>query len=127
MTILAQSGLASMNRTAPGTVEPNNLWRDLKAVGIVISKRENSRGRVSIETRYDIFSRLLAVQMFAGAVRGHWLIANNLHWQLDVSFRDDECRVSRDHCASQREGDPSLRPWPPQPRQDLSERHRDQA
>ena len=35
--------------------------------------------------------------MFAGAVRGHWLIGNSLHWQLDVSFRDDECPGSRDH------------------------------
>ena len=34
---------------------------------------------------------------FAGAVRGHWGIENNLHWQLDVSFREDECRVCRDH------------------------------
>jgi hypothetical protein len=25
------------------------------------------------------------------------LIENNLHWQLDVSFREDECRVCRDH------------------------------
>ena len=25
------------------------------------------------------------------------LIENQLHWQLDVSFREDECRVCRDH------------------------------
>ena len=36
-------------------------------------------------------------QEFAGAVRGHWGIENNLHWQLDVSFREDECRACRDH------------------------------
>jgi hypothetical protein len=24
-------------------------------------------------------------------------IENNLHWQLDVSFREDECRVRTDH------------------------------
>ena len=30
-------------------------------------------------------------------MRGHWGIENNLHWQLDVSFREDECRVRRDH------------------------------
>jgi hypothetical protein len=30
-------------------------------------------------------------------VRGHWGIENHLHWQLDVSFRADECRVHRDH------------------------------
>jgi hypothetical protein len=25
------------------------------------------------------------------------LIENNLHWQLDVSFREDHCRACRDH------------------------------
>jgi predicted transposase YbfD/YdcC len=82
---------------APESVDPDNLWRDLKAVGIAISEREDSQGRASIETRYYILSRLLPVQKFADAVRGHWGIENNLHWQLDVSFREDECRVSRDH------------------------------
>ena len=26
-------------------------------------------------------------------VRGHWGIENNLHWTLDVVFREDDCRV----------------------------------
>ena len=30
---------------------------------------------------------------FAGAVRGHWPIENTLHWSLDVSFGEDQCRV----------------------------------
>ena len=50
-----------------------------------------------METRYYILSRLITAAEFAGAVRGHWGIENNLHWQLDVSFREDECRVCRDH------------------------------
>lgn len=32
-------------------------------------------------------------------VRGHWSVENNLHWQLDVSFREDERRIRRDHGA----------------------------
>ena len=67
------------------------------AVGIAISERVDSKGRHSMETRYYILSRLVTVQEFATAVRGHWGIENNLHWQLDVSFREDECRVCRDH------------------------------
>ena len=82
---------------APESVDPEDLWRDLKAVGIAISEREDSQGRESMESRYYILSRLLPVRKFADAVRGHWGIENNLHWQLDVSFREDECRVSRDH------------------------------
>ena len=66
-------------------------------MGIAISERIDSQGRGSMETRYYILSRRITVQEFAGAVRGHWGIENNLHWQLDVSFREDECRVCRDH------------------------------
>ncbi len=50
-----------------------------------------------METRYYILSRLITVQELAEAVRGHWSIENNLHWQLDVSFREEQCRVCRGH------------------------------
>jgi len=81
----------------PESVDPDGQWRDLNAVGIAITERSDSRGRVSMETRYYILSRLLGAGSFAEAVRGHWGIENHLHWQLDVSFREDECRVCRDH------------------------------
>jgi predicted transposase YbfD/YdcC len=82
---------------APETVDPEDQWQDLSAVGVAFSERTDSRGRTSLEARYYILSTLLSVQEFAAAVRGHWGIENNLHWQLDVSFREDECRVHRDH------------------------------
>jgi predicted transposase YbfD/YdcC len=82
---------------APESIDPDELWRDLNAVGVAISERLDSQGRHSIETRSYILSRLITVQEFADAVRSHWSIENNLHWQLDVSFREDQCRVSRDH------------------------------
>ena len=55
------------------------------------------RGACRSEARYYILSVLLSAKEFAEAVRGHWGIENNLHWQLDVSFREDECRVRTDH------------------------------
>lgn len=33
----------------------------------------------------------------AEAVRGHGSVENILHWQLDVSFREDEPRIREDH------------------------------
>ena len=33
------------------------------------------------------------------AVRSHWAIENNLHWQLDVTFDEDRCRPRKDHAA----------------------------
>ncbi len=81
----------------PELVDPLGLWRDLSAVGIAISERVDTQGRQSMETRYYILSRQITACEFAEAARGHWGIENNLHWQLDVSFREDQCRVCRDH------------------------------
>lgn len=82
---------------APGSVDPEGLWRDLNAVGMAITESVDSQGRCRSEVRYYILSVLLSAKEFAGAVRGHWGIENNLHWQLDVSFREDGCRVRTDH------------------------------
>ncbi len=44
------------------------------------------------ETRYFLMS-IADVQSFAKAVRNHWAIENNLHWSLDVIFKDDDCLI----------------------------------
>ncbi len=43
--------------------------------------------------RYYLCSEALPVAAFAGTARGHWGVENNLHWVLDVEFRDDPARV----------------------------------
>ena len=82
---------------APGSIDREGQWCDLKAIAIATSERIEGRGHHSLESRYYILSRVLTAEEFGGAARGHWGIENNLHWQLDVSFREDECRVRRDH------------------------------
>ena len=82
---------------APEAIDPEGQWPGLCAVGVTFSDRTDSRGRTSLEARYYILSRRLSAPEFAEAVRGHWSIENNLHWQLDVSFGEDACRVRRDH------------------------------
>jgi predicted transposase YbfD/YdcC len=82
---------------APETVDPDGVWRDLSAVGMAITGSTDSQGRCRLEARYYIPSVLPSAKRFADAVRGHRSIGNNLHWQLDVSFREDQCRVRTDH------------------------------
>ena len=72
-------------------------WRNLRSVGMVESLRM-TEGKASIERRYYI-SSLPGTQLrkFSSAVRAHWGIENSLHWVLDVGFREDQCRVRKDH------------------------------
>jgi predicted transposase YbfD/YdcC len=69
----------------------------LRTVGMVYSERRVGGGAPVGETRLYISSLGLGVKAFAEAVRGHWSVENNLHWVLDVAFREDESRVRKDH------------------------------
>ena len=42
-------------------------------------------------------SRKLTAKQFAETVRRHWSIENSLHWQLDVTFGEDQCRIRKGH------------------------------
>ena len=74
-------------------------WAGLRSFVCVESVRTVA-GHTSTERRYYI-STLDGKDAPAmlGYVRGHWGIENKLHWSLDVSFREDECRVRIGHAA----------------------------
>jgi predicted transposase YbfD/YdcC len=71
-------------------------WKQLTSIGqaINITFRE---GREVADVRYFILSFPPQVKRFAAAVRGHWGIENSLHWTLDMTFREDESRIRKDH------------------------------
>jgi predicted transposase YbfD/YdcC len=71
-------------------------WSKLKAIGVAISDALRD-GKSCSHVRYYILSRKLSARRFAAAVRGHWSIENCLHWQLDVTFQEDQCRVRQGH------------------------------
>lgn len=65
-------------------------WQGLKSIAKVISERTDKRsGNGSIATRYYISSLPAKPKVIAKAIRSHWAIENNLHWTLDVVFRED--------------------------------------
>ena len=57
--------------------------------------RTQRDGKECIDVRYYILSRFVSAVRFASAVRGHWGIENRLHWQLDVTFQEDQCRIRK--------------------------------
>jgi predicted transposase YbfD/YdcC len=80
----------------PDDLPDASRWPQLKAIGIAISCTQRD-GRECNEVRYYILSKYLSGRRFAEAVRDHWGIENRLHWQLDVTFREDQCRVRKGH------------------------------
>jgi predicted transposase YbfD/YdcC len=63
---------------------------------MVESEREVD-GQITLERRYYITSLADNAAQFAAAVHSHWGIENRLHWSLDMAYREDECRVRKDH------------------------------
>lgn len=80
----------------PDDLPDRSRWVGLKAIGIAISETQRD-GKLCNEVRYYILSKYLSGRRFAEAVRGHWGIENRLHWQLDVTFQEDQCRIRKGH------------------------------
>jgi predicted transposase YbfD/YdcC len=80
----------------PQDLPDRGRWKGLKAIGAVVSISQRN-GKEHTEVRYYILSRYLSGLDFANAVVAHWGIENNLHWQLDVTFGEDQCRLRKGH------------------------------
>jgi predicted transposase YbfD/YdcC len=68
----------------------------LQAFGRIESRRETD-GKVQTQTRFFALSWMPAPEVFMATARAHWGIENALHWQLDVSFREDAARNRKDN------------------------------
>jgi predicted transposase YbfD/YdcC len=71
-------------------------WKGLRSIILVESERTVG-AETSLERRYYWSSHTVDAQTFAGMIRGHWGIENQLHWCLDLAFREDESRIHTDH------------------------------
>jgi len=75
------------------------VWPGLGSFVCVESTRQID-GQASRERRYYLSSLDgRDARKMLQAVRGHWSVENGLHWSLDVTFREDDCRVRQGHAA----------------------------
>jgi predicted transposase YbfD/YdcC len=74
-------------------------WKGLAAIVRVESVREID-GQISTEQRLYLTSvKGTDAAKLADLIRGHWSVENQLHWQLDVSFNEDQRRIRKGHGA----------------------------
>ena len=68
-------------------------WPGLKGVGKVVTKR-TINNETTRSTRYFLTSlEYKDIDLFKQSVRQHWRVEIDLHWSLDVSFKEDHSQV----------------------------------
>ena len=76
-------------------------WKNLKTIVKITSERYNKQTEFSsTEVRYYISSMISESSKINKAVRSHWAIENNLHWNLDVVFNEDDSLKKKGNSAS---------------------------
>jgi predicted transposase YbfD/YdcC len=78
------------------TLRSKEQWNGLVTVGMAEYERKVT-GETTKERRFHILSFHNNAEKYGSAVRAHWGIENELHWVLDMAFREDECRIRMDH------------------------------
>ena len=83
---------------ALGWVDEDARWPGLRTLVRVQTTTQGAEAVV--QQRYYLSSRVLSAAQADGYVRGHWAIENALHWQLAVTFGEDDHHL-RHHQAAQ--------------------------
>ena len=76
-------------------IQGHKDWPGLSSLVAVESQRTIG-DKVSTERRYFISSLAgTNAETIGQMIRSHWGVENKLHWSLDVSFGEDDCRIRK--------------------------------
>jgi predicted transposase YbfD/YdcC len=84
--------------TNPEGIRNQEAWSKLKVIGQCLRERTVA-GETSEEMHLFIGSRVCSAKAYGEALRNHWGIENNLHWQVDVTFAEDANRTQQREAA----------------------------
>jgi predicted transposase YbfD/YdcC len=77
----------------PEGVSERENWPSLNVIGMCYSLRKVGQEEETYNVRYFIGSKKAKARYYGKSMRGHWGVENNCHWQLDVTFREDDNRT----------------------------------
>ena len=77
-------------------LEQKEQWADISTIIRYRCTREIN-GTKTINTQHYISSFDTSAEDFSNIIRGHWSIENQLHWMLDVVFKEDSARAKKDN------------------------------
>ncbi len=81
-------------------LQNKDKWVGLKTIVRIQTQVINkSTGKISNEQRIYISSLTTDAKTINNSIRKHWSIENNLHWTLDVLFREDQSRKRKGNVA----------------------------
>jgi predicted transposase YbfD/YdcC len=70
---------------------------DLAAIGRIETERRGPDGKLSKTAHYVVLSKRLSPERLIEVLRAHWTVENQLHWQLDVVFHEDDARTRKNY------------------------------
>ena len=71
-------------------LDEKEKWKGIQSIVQIKSERFNKQtSKASTQTRYYISSLNAEASKINDAIRKHWTVENNLHWSLDVIFKED--------------------------------------
>lgn len=81
---------------APLTLHGRANWPGLVSLVMMITRRITGSEETGY-VRYFLSTLSARARRHARLIRDHWKIENTQHWTLDVTFREDGCRIYKDH------------------------------
>ncbi len=82
--------------SAFGGLYQQEQWDGLQTI-VIVERIRHLWNETTHEIQFYLTSLPPDAQFLGRAIRTHWSIENQLHWTLDVTFAEDQCRIRSFH------------------------------